>query len=241
LPPLNGYVATELKPNASLDAYIARENRRDPLIASWKYDAGKTLAVTTDASGRWSAPWIEHNAFAPVWDRLLAWMTPGNATEQKLDVALGYQAGRIRIKLTDYGETASAASLVTAIVTRPDGSKAETPLSEDVPGEFSSSIDAPQPGTYYMEVKSADAKQSPFPPLAYTVSPAANAELPRPQPNYGLLEHLASGTGGRLNPSTEDVDLTRPTLERRQALDRYLIIAAMLLLIGEALVRRLTV
>ena len=116
-----------------------------------------------------------------------------------------------------------------------------TALIEEVPGEFSSSIDAPKPGTYYIEIKPADAKQSPFPPLAYTVSPAVNAELPRPQPNYGLLEHLASATGGRLNPSTEDVELTRPTLERREALDPYLVVAAMLLLIAEALVRRLTV
>ncbi|HSR58423.1 MAG TPA: VWA domain-containing protein, partial [Candidatus Binataceae bacterium] len=91
LTPLKGYVATELKPKASLDAYIDRQGRRDPLIASWKYDAGKTLAVTTDASGRWSALWIERNTFTPVWNRLLSWLTPETAAEQKVDVALGYQ------------------------------------------------------------------------------------------------------------------------------------------------------
>jgi uncharacterized membrane protein len=238
---LKGYVATELKPRASLDAYIDRQGRRDPLIASWKYNAGKTLAVTTDASGRWSAPWIERNTFTSVWNRLLSWMTPQTAAEQKVDVALGYQSGRIQVKLTDYGEHPEAAShLVTALVTRPDGSKSETPLNEEVPGELSGSIDAPQSGTYYIEVKSGDTKNKPFPPLAYTVSPSVNAELPRPEPNYGLLEHLASATGGRLNPSTADVELTRPTLERRQSLDRYLILAAMIMLIFEALVRRLT-
>jgi Ca-activated chloride channel family protein len=242
LPPLLGYVTTELKPRASLDAYIDRQGRRDPVIASWKYNAGKTLAVTTDASGRWSGPWIARNTFTPVWNRILAWMTPETAAEQKIDVALGYEAGRIRVKLTDYSDSPGfGAHLVTAIVTRPDGSHAVTALGEEAPGELAGAIDAPSPGTYYIEVKSTDSKATPLPPLAYTVSSAVSAELPRPEPNYALLEHLASATGGRLNPSNSDIEITRPTIERRDSLDAYLVVAAMILLIGEALVRRLTV
>jgi uncharacterized membrane protein len=242
LPPLLGYVATELKPRASLDAYVERQGRRDPLIASWKYDAGKTLAVTTDASGRWSGPWIARDSFAPVWNRILAWMTPETATEQKTDVALGYQAGRIHVKLTDYSDQPGFGShLVTAIVTRPDGTRTLITLGEEAPGELAGAIDAAEPGTYYIEVKSSDAKATVLPPLAYTVSPSVTAEVPRPEPNYGLLEGLASATGGRLNPSTSDLEITRPTIEKRASLDAYLIVAAMILLIGEALVRRLTV
>ena len=242
LPPLLGYVTTELKPKASLDAYVDRQGRRDPVIASWKYNAGKTLAVTTDASGRWSGPWIARNTFTPVWNRILAWMTPEIPAEQKINVALGYQAGRIRVKLTDYSDHPGFGShLVTAMVTRPDGSRSQTALGEEAPGELAGAIDAPEPGTYYIEVKSSDSKATPLPPLAYTVSSAVIAELPRPEPNYALLEQLASATGGRLNPSTIDVDITRPTLERRESLDAYLVVTAMILLIGEALVRRLTV
>lgn len=241
LPPLLGYVTTELKPSASLDTYVDRQGRRDPVIASWKYAAGKALAVTTDASGRWSGPWIVRDAFTPVWNRILAWLTPETAAEQKVDVALGYQAGRIRVKLTDYSDQPGFQShLVTATVTRPDGSHAQTALGEEAPGELAGAIDALEPGTYYIEVKSADSKAVPLPPLAYTVSPAVTAEVPRPQPNYGLLEQLASATGGRLNPSISEVEMTRPTIERRESLDAYLVVVAMILLIGEALVRRLT-
>lgn len=240
LPPLKGYVATEIKPHASLDMYVDRGGRRDPVIASWKFDAGKALAVTTDASGRWSGPWISGNVFAPLWNRILSWMTPETAQEQKLDVALGYQAGRIRVKLTDYSEQPGLGShLVTAIVTRPDGSKMETALNEEAPGELSGAIDAPAPGTYNIEIESADLKSTALPPLAYTVSPAVNAELPRPAPNYALLEQLASATGGRLNPSTSDVELTRPTSERRESLDPIFVVTAMILLIAEAMLRRL--
>ena len=83
-------------------------------------------------------------------------------------------------------------------------------------------------------------KSATLPPLAYTVSPAVLAELPRPEANYGLLERLASATGGRLNPTATETGLSRPTLERRESLSSFLIIAAMIVLIGEALVRRLT-
>lgn len=241
MPPLKGYVSTEIKPAATMSMFVDRSGSREPLIASWKYGAGKALAVTTDASGRWSGTWVRANVFQPVWDRLLAWMTPEIAAEPKIDVALGYTAGRINLKLTDYSvEAANAAHLVTAIVTRPDGSRTETALNENVPGELSGSIEAETPGNYYFEIRSGAGKDQKFPPLAYTVSPSVNAELPRPEPNYGLLEHLASATGGRLNPSAAEVATTRPTLERRVSMNPYLIVAAMIILIGEALVRRLT-
>ena len=102
MPALKGYVSTELKPRATLSMYVDRAGGHEPVIASWKFGAGKTLAVTTDASGRWSSPWVRANVFAPLWDRLLAWMTPQTPGEQKIDVALGYNAGRINMKLTDY-------------------------------------------------------------------------------------------------------------------------------------------
>jgi Ca-activated chloride channel family protein len=241
MPPLLGYVSTEIKPRATMDMYVDRTDSREPVIASWRYGAGKVMAVTTDASGRWSGTWVSANVFAPLWDRLLTWMTPEIPAEPKIDVALGYNAGRINMKLTDYSaEPGNAARLVTVLVTRPDGTRTETALTEEVVGELSGSIDAPAPGNYYFEVRSPSGKDKKFPPLAFTVSPSVNAELPRPEPNYGLLEHLASATGGRLNPSPAEVSTERATLERRVSMNPYLLVAAMIMLIGEALVRRLT-
>ena len=241
MPALKGYVSTEIKPRATMSMFIERSGTPEPVIASWRYGAGKAMAVTTDASGRWSGKWVTGNVFQPLWNRLLGWMTPESPAEPKIDVALGYNAGRINIKLTDYSaETANTTHLVTALVTRPDGSKAETALTEEVAGELAGSIEAPAPGNYYFEVRSPAGKDKKFPPLAYTVSPSVSAELPRPEPNYGLLEHLASATGGRLNPTPAEVATGRAMLERRVSMDSYLLIAAMIILIGEALVRRLT-
>jgi Ca-activated chloride channel family protein len=242
LPPIGGYVSTELKPGAALSAYISRDKQQEPLIASWKYGAGKTLAVTTDASGRWSGTWVKSNVFGPVWDRIFKWMTPQRSSAEKFDVELGYHAGKLDIRLNDYAASpGKAPQMLTAIVTRPDRSRIETALSQRAPGEFSGSIEAGAPGTYYIELRSPPGTSAQkFPPLAYSVSPAVLAELPRPEPNFGLLEKLASATGGRLNPQAAAIRLARPTLERRESLNSFIIVAAMILLIGEALIRRLT-
>ncbi|MGH7914823.1 MAG: VWA domain-containing protein, partial [Candidatus Binataceae bacterium] len=242
LPAIKGFVATQIKPQARLDAFIKRAKTHEPLIASWRFAAGKAVAVTTDASGRWSAPWVQDGIFGQVWSKVLSWMTPETAaTEQKFDVALGYREGRIHLRLTNYSDRpAPSAALISATITRPDGSRVQSALSEEVPGELYGSFDAPRAGTYNIALKAATAEALAFPPLAYTVSPAIKAELPRPEPNYALLERLASGSGGRLNPSPADVGLTHPEHELRRSMAAWPLLAAMIVLIGEALVRRLT-
>jgi Ca-activated chloride channel family protein len=242
LPPIKGYVSTQLRPGAALDAFITRDGQREPLIASTRYGAGKTLAVTTDGGGRWASPWIRDNVFSGLWDRILEWMTPPPANLPKFDVAMGYREGRIEFNLTDYDADArQALALVAARVMLPDGAREDLVLSQSAPGELSGSFAAPSAGTYYIELRSGqNGKERPFPPLAYTVSPAAFAELPRRRPNYDLLEHLAAATGGRLNPPPSELVMARPQFKHTVGFTQPLLLTAMLLLIAEALVRRLT-
>jgi len=241
LPALKGFVATDLKPGANLSVFVNSGGVRAPVVASWKFGAGKALAVTTDASGRWSAGWIENGVFGPLWDKLVAWMTPQTMTAQKFDVALGYRAGRIEIRLTDYSDNLRTSGRpLDAVVRMPNGSRSEAILSQDTPGELSGSLEAAKPGNYYIQIKPPSGSDETFPPLAYTVSPAIDAEAPRPAPNYGLLEQLASATGGSLNPSPDELATSRPHFEHTASFSPWLIVTAMILLIAEALIRRLT-
>jgi uncharacterized membrane protein len=240
LPALKGFVATDLKPGATLSLFVNSGGTRSPIVASWKYGAGKAMAVTTDASGRWSSRWVEQGVFAPVWDRLIAWMTPPAQAAQQFAIAMGYRSGRIELKLTDYSDNAAAVNRpLNATITTPGGARYDAILSQEGPGELAGSFEAPKPGTYYIALASRGGGGT-FPPLAYTVSSAVNAELPRPTPNYGLLEQLASATGGRLNPAPSELALSRPQFEHTGSMSAWLILLAMLLVIVEALVRRLT-
>jgi hypothetical protein len=168
-------------------------------------------------------------------------MTPQTATAQKFDVALGYRAGRIEIRLTDYSDNLRASGRpLGAVVRMPDGSRSDAILAEGAPGELSGSLEAAKPGTYYIQIKPPSGSDESFPPLAYTVSPTIDAEAPRPAPNYGLLERLASATGGRLNPAPDELATSRPHFEQTASFSPWLIVTAMILLIVEALIRRLT-
>ena len=241
LPALKGFVATALKPGADLSVFVNSNGQRNPIIASWKAGAGKTLAVTTDASGRWSSLWVEDGLFEPLWNRLLGWLAPHTMLPQNFGIALGYRAGRIQLILTDYSPDLSISDApVKASVTAPDGAKSTIALSREAPGELSGTIAAARAGTYNIELSSPRSAEHSFPPLAYTVSPTVNAEVPRPLPNYGLLESLAAATGGRLNPSSNQLSLSRPKFERTTSLIPWLMLSGMLLAIGEVLVRRLT-
>ena len=241
LPALKGFVSTELKPGADLSVFVNSDGQRDPIIASWKTGAGKTLAVTTDASGRWSSLWVQDGLFEPLWDRMLDWLAPHSAVPQNFGVALGYRAGHIQVNLTDYSPNSAISNApVNAMVTAPDGAKYSLALSREALGELSGSIEAPRAGTYNIELTSGHAPNHSFPPLAYTVSPAVYAEVPRPAPNYALLEHLAAATGGKLNPTSSQLGLSRPKFEQTTLLSPWLMLCGMILVIVEALVRRLT-
>jgi uncharacterized membrane protein len=241
LPALKGFVSTDIKPGADLSLFVSTNGHRSPIIASWKAGAGKTLAVTTDASGRWSSLWVQDGVFGPLWDRLLSWLAPHNPVQQNFGVALGYRSGRIQVNLTDYSpDSAISNTPVNAAVTAPDGTRYSFAMSHEAPGELSGSIEAPRAGTYNIELTSPHAADHSFPPLAYTVSPAVYAEVPRPIPNYGLLEYLASATGGKLNPTANRIGLTRAKFEQTTSLSPWLMLCGMILVIAEALVRRLT-
>jgi Ca-activated chloride channel family protein len=241
LPALKGFVSTVLKPGADLSLFVSSNGHRDPIVASWKAGAGKTLAVTTDASGRWSSLWVQDGIFEPLWDRLLGWLAPHNTAAQNFGVALGYRSGRIQVNLTDFSANSTISNApMAAMVIAPDGAKYSITLSREAPGELSGAIEAPRAGTYNIELVSRHAGDQSFPPLAYTVSPAVYAEVPRPTPNYALLEHLAAATGGKLNPAPEQIRLSRPKFEQTISLSPWLMLCGMALVIVEALVRRLT-
>jgi Ca-activated chloride channel family protein len=242
LPPIKGFVSTQLRQGARLDAWVERGGVREPLIASTSYGAGKTVAITTDAGGRWAADWIRQNVFGTLWDRVIAWMTPPALALPKYDVAMGFRDGRISLHVTNYSYNPQhALAVVSARVTGPDNTREDIELSQTAVGEQAGSFAAPRPGTYYITLRSGlGGKEQPFPPLAYTVSTTHFVEAPRPDPNYGLLESLASATGGRLNPSAAEITMTRPLFQSTTGFARPLLLAAMIILMLEALVRRLT-
>jgi hypothetical protein len=75
-PPLRGYVATTPKA-ASQVVWEALEG--DPLLAVWQYGLGRSVAWTSDATGRWAAGWVEWEGFVDFWGAVVRAVLPSPA------------------------------------------------------------------------------------------------------------------------------------------------------------------
>ena len=63
LPELHGYIGTSIKDSATT---VLSSNMNDPILATWQYGLGKTVAWTSDLSGEWSkeySKWSNNNDF----------------------------------------------------------------------------------------------------------------------------------------------------------------------------------
>jgi Ca-activated chloride channel homolog len=234
-PPVKGYVEAEVKKGARLDIALRADGKRPPLLASWSYGQGKAVAFTSDANGRWSAPWVSWEGFSKFWSQTVRWCLPEvKRKESHFSVELGHSETGLLVDLFSYGasEEGRAAS---AKVQGPSGSDAIVPLERLAPGHYQGGYPTTMPGDYRVEVILPTGEK--LGPLGYTLPPRHSVETPQPQANLPLLETLARATGGSVSP--EVATLIQPTgpPEQRPLLP-YLIPLAMALYFVELLVRR---
>ena len=230
-PPVLGLVETELKRGARLD--VATPDAT-PLLASWSYGEGRSVAFATDASGRWSDPWIRWNEWSRLWGSIVGWLVPEGA-ETDAAYAVGYDDGVLTVVYTRFDEDPAGA--LTATLRGPGGSETESALERVAPGHFRASFPTRTPGDYRIELKGPRGPLT-RPSLGYTLAESETAERPRERPNRALLDELARRTGGVPDPGRETIRLPPPP-DRRTPVTPFLLPLAMLLFVAELLARRL--
>jgi uncharacterized membrane protein len=77
LPQLLGYNGTTAKSAAQTVLVTPRD---DPLLAQWQYGLGRSVAWTSDSTGRWAKGWIGWNGFSKFFSQLVSWTFPGEET-----------------------------------------------------------------------------------------------------------------------------------------------------------------
>lgn len=98
-PPLQGYIATTPKSAAQV-VWEALEG--DPLLAVWQYGLGRSVAWTSDASGRWAAGWTSWDAFSRFWGSVARHVLPPPADEGiALQVQAEDETAHVTVDVTD--------------------------------------------------------------------------------------------------------------------------------------------
>lgn len=237
VPPLLAYDLTDSRPLARLGM---RTGKDDPLLATWQYGLGTSLAFTSDAHPRWARQWVGWPGFGAFWSQA-ARAVSRRATQNKYQVEVRNEGGRglVEVKAFDKLGNPLAATDAVVHVATPNGNSRELRLSQQGPGEYTAAFDSDEIGTYIVTVAEPD-------PRGGTRTSATGYSLPYPpeyrtyRANRPLLEHAASLTSGMTISKPEEA--LRPVPNPGASISELwpaLILFAALLLPFDIAVRRL--
>ncbi|MBP7175850.1 MAG: VWA domain-containing protein [Thermoclostridium sp.] len=237
VPPLDGYVATRVKPAAHT---IFRSDIQDPVLATWQYGLGRTAAWTSDIQGIWTSQWAMWQDAPVFWGNLAGWLVQKNLnTDYTVETRVADGKGVVTVQ----AETDSILyeASITGTVVSPDGTKETIELNAVRPGTFEGTINQSNPGAYvvHLEVPGENGVES---VSAGVVMPYSDEYRLLDANAAGFLEKLAQTGGGRMitDPSEVFKGEIQNTGARRD-LTYALILAALILLLLDIALRKLQI
>lgn len=194
VPQLLAYDLTDSRPLARTGM---RTHKDDPLLATWQYGLGQSLAFTSDAHNRWARYWVGWPGFGAFWSQAVRAISR-KATQNDYQVNVRHEGGRgiVDVKAYDkYGNPLTASNATLRVAT-PSGGSRELRLSQQGPGQYQASFDSTEIGTYIVTVAEPD-------PKGGSRTSSTGFSLPYPpeyrtfRGNRPLLERTASLTSGQ--------------------------------------------
>jgi hypothetical protein len=197
-PRLLGYMETELKRGAHLDLTLPRDDRKPPLLASWRYEKGKSAAFTSDLEGHWTKNWIQWNSLQPFWDKVFGWLRPSDerALIPSHEVRVGLSDNQVLLELFVYEDINGDSQFRFSI-----NGKTEGLLQKTAAGHYQGVLPLTDPGDYRIDlIEEHRGRRVTYPPVGYNLPYGLSAELPRSVFNLPLLNKIAQASGGEVNP-----------------------------------------
>jgi uncharacterized membrane protein len=196
VPPLYGYIGTTAKPAAQT---ILTTQQDDPLLAAWHYGLGKSVAWTSDATGRWAADWVRWAGFPRFWEQAVRWtITDERGANAETEVVLDPDTGAALVTVEAAGPDGRYLNglALEARVVGPDDEAQAVSLQQVAPGRYEGRFAAGQEGAYFLRVagggEAGNVAQTAGWVLGYS------PEYLVTEPDHGHLAQLASLTGGKV-------------------------------------------
>jgi len=237
VPPLGGYVASTLKSTADL---VLMSHQEDPVLATWRYGLGRSVAFTSDAKAKWAVLWLRWREFNKFWSQLIRWtLRSGTRSDTVAIVERREDTGEIFVDAVDpKGEFINFLDSQVAVVS-PNRERSVIDLEQVGPGRYRGQFPAAQEGVYLVGMAQRRNDRVVGSQLAGLVVPYAQ-ELRDLGVDETLLRELAELTGGGALAKPQDAFLTA----RRQSrigveIWPWLVGAVALLLVPEIALRRI--
>lgn len=248
-PQLQGYVATTEKDTATV---ILQTPEEDPLLASWQYGLGRSVAFTSDATARWANDWITWDNYQRFWNQVVRW-TITEGRDSNLEVYVeerGEQAVLVVNARDNRGDFLNALELDAAIVL-PQSEFGEretlnTTLKQVAPGSYEAIFEPTQDGAYFIRIagttREGASVDASIAESAGWVLSYSNEYRPR-ETDEAFLKKIAGITsGGSL--SEQPADAFAHNLETEESafdLWPYLLALAAVVLVLDIGVRRIVI
>lgn len=201
-PPIRGYVQTKAKKASQLELIAYDGNKAEPLLVSWKYGRGTSIAFTSDANGRWSSGWVPWPKFGKFWNDLLETARQNNndAKNIRFDLRYAVERGQLMLDLSIFSD--KAPGQVAADIAMPDGTKRKIDFLAVSPGHYRSSLAGISAGKYILEGR-VDGRN--ITPVAFALPGTLFGEQKSAGYNLPLLHAIADGSNGSINPSAKEI------------------------------------
>ncbi|HME92601.1 MAG TPA: VWA domain-containing protein [Methylomirabilota bacterium] len=236
-PPLGGYVATSMKANADL---VLMTHQEDPLLATWRYGLGRSVAFTSDAKAKWGVLWVRWSGFNKFWSQVTRWaLRTGTRSDTVATVSRTDNDGEVLVDAIDpKGEFINFLDSQVGVVS-PDKTRTVIDLEQIGPGRYRGRFPAGQEGVYLVGMAQRRADQMVGSQLAGLVVPYGR-EFRDLGVDETFLRELTELTGGGMLADPKDAFLQNRH-KSRLSLDiwPWLVGAVAVLLIPEIALRRI--
>ncbi len=149
-PQLLGYNGTTAKSAAQTVLVTARD---DPLLAQWQYGLGRSVAWTSDSTGRWATNWIAWPGFAKFFSQVVGWTFPGEEAGG-IEASFEVKDGRTTLHVQSVQPDGSPRDFYTtsAVLVGPDLEPVEAELDQVAPGVYEKDLGAIASGAYAVRI-----------------------------------------------------------------------------------------
>ena len=210
-PALGGYQRIFPKPTAQV---VLHAKEDDPLLVTWRYGLGKSVAFTSDLAGRWGRDWVRWPEFGRFVSQMARWTMRRTGTERLLPVFdLNGQRGEIRVDALDRDDLFINGLEMRASIVDPDRHTSHIDLEQISPGRYRGEFAVPRSGRYYVNL-SGSAGGLQVGPKSFGLAVPYSSEYLDLGVDYRHLEAIATTTGGRVLPlsnlSLDAITATKP-------------------------------
>ena len=166
------------------------DERNATVLASWTYGAGKAVALTTDAGGRWANAWTEWDNYNKFFSQMIRWsMRPTNDLGN-FSVATNVKDGKTQVIITalDQDEQFLNDLAMSGTVVSPGMESIPLSIEQIAPGRYIGEFASDDSGSYLIVVNPGGERA----PIRTGVNVGYSAEYRDIETNMPLLQTLAS-------------------------------------------------